>query len=75
MRCNNAVDNLSLLLQVIDLEILLKDYNNKDLMREFQHQNKDYLETIIDQNKEIIRLLKEGKWSCGRNNKEGWGLH
>jgi hypothetical protein len=61
MRCNNAVDNLSLLLQVIDLEILLKDYNNKDLMREFQHQNKDYLETIIDQNKEIIRLLKEGK--------------
>lgn len=61
MRCSNAVDNLSLLLQVIDLEILLKDYNNKDLMREFQHQNKDYLETIIDQNKEIIRLLKEGK--------------
>jgi len=61
MRCNNSVDNLSLLLQVIDLEILLKDYNNKDLMREFQHQNKDYLETIIDQNKEIIKLLKEGK--------------
>ena len=61
MRCVNTVDNLSLLLQVIDLEILLKDYNNKDLMREFQHQNKDYLETIIDQNKEIIRLLKEGK--------------
>ena len=61
MRCSNAVDNLSLLLQVIDLEILLKDYNNKDLMREFQHQNKDYLETIIDQNKEIIKLLKEGK--------------
>jgi hypothetical protein len=61
MRCINTIDNLSLLLQVIDLEILLKDYNNKDLMREFQHQNKDYLETIIDQNKEIIRLLKEGK--------------
>ena len=48
MRCSNAVDNLSLLLQVIDLEILLKDYNNKDLMREFQHQNKDYLEKYID---------------------------
>lgn len=57
----NNVDNLSLVLQAISLEILFKDYNNSDLMNELQHQNRDYLEKIIEQNKEIITLLKERK--------------
>lgn len=56
----NSVDNVSLLLQAISLEILFKDYNNSDLMQELQHQNKDYLEKIIKQNNEIISLLKKG---------------
>ena len=55
----NKVDNLSLVLQALSLQILFQDYNNSDLMNELQHQNKDYLEKIIEQQKEIIKLLKE----------------
>jgi hypothetical protein len=56
---NNTIDNLSLVLQVLSLEILFKDYNNSDLMQELQRQDKEYLEKIIKQNEEIIQLLKE----------------
>ena len=55
----NTIDNLSLVLQVLSLEILFKDYNNSDLMQELQRQDKEYLEKIIKQNEEIIQLLKE----------------
>lgn len=55
----NTIDNLSLVLQVLSLEILFKDYNNRDLMQELQRQDKEYLEKIIKQNEEIIQLLKE----------------
>ena len=58
---NNSINNLSLVLQALSLEILLKDYNNSDLMNELQHQNSDYLEKIIKQNEEIIELLKKGE--------------
>ena len=58
----NSVDNLSLLLQAISLEILFKDYNNKDLMQELQNQDEKYLKTIIKQNEEIKELLKEALW-------------
>lgn len=56
----NMVDNLSLVLQALSLQILFQDYNNGDLMNELQHQNKDYLEKIIDQNNKIIKLLEKG---------------
>lgn len=52
------IDNISLLLQALSLEILFKDYNNSDLMGELQRQDKEYLEKIIEQNKQIIELLK-----------------
>ena len=55
------VDNLSLILQALSLEILFKDYNNSDLMQELQRQDSEYLEKIIEQNKEILKLLKERK--------------
>jgi hypothetical protein len=55
----NTIDNLSLVLQVLSLEILFKDYNNSDLMQELQRQDKEYLEKIIKQNEEIIKLLNE----------------
>ena len=59
----NRVDNLSLVLQALSLEILFKDFNNSDLMQELQRQDKEYLEKIIEQNKEILTLLrKEEKW-------------
>ena len=54
----NKVDNLSLLLQAISLEILFKDYNNSDLMQELQTQDEKYLKKIIEQNEKIINLLE-----------------
>ena len=56
---NNAIDNLSLVLQAISLEILFKDYNNSDLMNELQTQDEKYLKKIIAQNDEIISLLRK----------------
>ena len=59
---NNVVDNLSLVLQVLSLQILFQDYNNSDLMQELQNQDSNYLQKIIKQNEEILDLLrKEGK--------------
>ena len=55
------VNILSLILQIISLDLIKKDYNNTDLMQELQHQNRDYLEKIIEQNKQIIDLLSEGR--------------
>ena len=55
------LDYKSLLLQLLSLLIILKDYNNSDLMQELQNQDNNYLEKIIQQNEEIIKLLKERK--------------
>jgi len=55
----NRIDNLSLILQALSLEILFKDFNNCDLMQELQYQDNNYLEKIIEQNNEILKLLKE----------------
>ena len=55
------VDNLSLVLQLLSLEILFRDFNNADLMQELQTQDEKYLKKIIKQNEEIITLLKEAK--------------
>ena len=49
---NNSIDLASLVLQILNLQILFQDYNNSDLMKQ--------LNTIIKQNKEILNLLKEG---------------
>lgn len=56
---NNIVDNLSLVLQVLSLQILFQDFNNTDLMQELQNQDNNYLKKIIQQNEEIIQLLQE----------------
>lgn len=50
---SNSVDIASLILQIINLEMLFKDFNNSDLMKELQ--------TIIEQNNRIISLLEDGK--------------
>lgn len=55
------VDNLSLVLQALSLQILFQDYNNSDLMQELQSQDEKYLKKIIEQNDEILALLKEGR--------------
>ena len=56
---NNLTNNLSLLLQALSLQILFQDYNNKDLMQELQRQDKEYLEKIIEQNSQILDLLRK----------------
>ena len=56
---SSPVDNLSLVLQALSLQILFQDFNNTDLMQELQKQDSEYLEKIIKQNEEIIQLLKE----------------
>ena len=58
---NNVIDNLSLVLQALSLQILFQDYNNSDLMQELQTQDEKYLKKIIEQNEQIIALLKERK--------------
>lgn len=55
----NSVDVVSLLLQILSLEILFRDYNNGDLMNELQTQDEKYLKKIINQNEEILKILKE----------------
>lgn len=57
----NLIDNLSLLLQALSLELLFRDFNNSDLMQELQNQDNNYLQKIIKQNDEILALLKEGR--------------
>lgn len=59
MQNNNVVDNLGLILQALSLQILFRDYNNSDLMQELQTQDEKYLKKIIEQNEEIISLLRK----------------
>ncbi len=56
---SNSVDNLGLVLQALSLEILFRDYNNADLMQELQKQDTQYFETIIKNQEEILKLLRE----------------
>lgn len=58
---SNPVDIASLLLQIINLEMLLRDFNNADLMGK--------LELIIEQNNKIITLL-EGREKDERVNRK-----
>lgn len=60
----NSVDMASLLLQIVNLEMLFKDFNNGDLMKELQTQDEVYLKKIIEQNERIIKLL-EGRKNNG----------
>ena len=56
---NNAINNISLLLQALSLEILFKDYNNSDLMQELQRQDNQYFEKILKNQEEILSLLRK----------------
>lgn len=56
---NNCINNLSLLLQILSLQILFQDYNNVDLMQELQKQDSDYLEKILKNQEEMLKILNE----------------
>ena len=46
------------LLQVASYQELLVQANNNDILRELNHQNKEYLEKILENQKEIIERLE-----------------
>ena len=56
----NNLENFSNWLQIFSFLILVEDFNNTDLMKYLEHQD-NLLNTIIQQNKEIIETLKGGK--------------
>lgn len=62
----NNLDSASLILQLYSLILLIQDYNNSDLMQELQTQDEKYLKKIVNQNEEIINLLKKGSDINGR---------
>lgn len=56
----NNLDTTSFMLQLYSVILLLKDFNNADLMQELCNQDEIYLKKITQQNEEIINLLKKG---------------
>lgn len=62
MNDNQSLQNLDIaanFAQFISLFLLLKDASNNEIMEELAHQNKDYLQKIIEQNELIIKLLQK----------------
>lgn len=53
------LERISNILQILSYQILVNDFNNTDLMKYLEHQDK-LLDKIIKQNDEIISLLKGG---------------
>ena len=51
------INLLSNILQILSYELLVKDFNNSDLMVYLKHQD-ELIDEIIEQNKEIIALLR-----------------
>lgn len=64
----NSVDISSLVLQIVSLQILMRDFNNTDLMQELQRQDTEYFEKILQQQEEILNILKERSKVDGREN-------
>ena len=53
------LENVSNTLQILSFLILVKDFNNTDLMKYLEHQD-NLLDKIIKQNEQIIKTLKGG---------------
>jgi hypothetical protein len=62
----NNIDMSSLFLQALSFSVLLKDFNNSDLMNELRIQDEKYFKKIIEQNEKIISLLTKGSDDNGR---------
>lgn len=55
----NNLDMASLVLQVYNLVLLMQDFNNTDLMQELQKQDNEYFKKIIENQNEILTLLRK----------------
>lgn len=58
----DAISKLANLAQLYDVALDSVQTSNDEIMKMLLRQNVDYLEKIIDQNDEIIKLLKDGKY-------------
>lgn len=64
---NNNLETLDILsvigfcIAIFNLQNNLKQTSNDELLKELKIQDTDYLEKIISQNEEILKLLKGGK--------------
>ena len=64
---NNNLENLDILsvisfcIAIFNLQNNLKQTSNDELLKELKIQDTDYLQKIISQNEEILKLLKGGK--------------
>lgn len=65
MRANGQwsfVDMLTMFdtfLQMADFQMNVQQSSNDDIMREIQHQNKVYLEKIVENQEEILKKLAD----------------
>lgn len=55
----NNIDIASLILQILSLDLLFKDFNNVDIMAELQKQDNEYFNKIIKNQEEILTLLRK----------------
>ena len=56
----DLIDYLSVfgvLLQIMNYQMDVRQSSNDDLLKELQHQDRDYLERILNNQKHIIELL------------------
>lgn len=64
---NNNLETLDILsvigfcIAIFNLQNNLKQTSNDELLKELKIQDTDYLQKIISQNEEILKLLKGGK--------------
>ena len=63
----NNLDATSLILQLYSLIILLQDYNNSDLMQELQRQDNEYFKKILENQEEILTLLRKEEKQCTKS--------
>lgn len=56
---NSNIDITSLFLQALSLQILFRDYNNRDIMAELQMQDENYFKKVLSNQEKIIKLLGE----------------
>ena len=58
---DELLEYLANILQIYNTMLLISDASNNDLMKELQKQNTEYFETIIKNQQEILRILKDDK--------------
>lgn len=58
MSRRDMLDLLSDVLQVYNTNLLEQDASNNDVMKELQHQNKDYLENILTKLNNIEKRIE-----------------